>query len=192
MILPSIDQEMLYQRIDFGHGTAVASNVALIGTPLSMWRCPSDADRESISVVPLAHPAFDLASGNYCGSEGILRAMSHTRMIDIRDGSSQTFLLGERIVQTGLDGSLPFTSAWCGQVAFQDGYEYRSVPHLMPRAQHPINNSDADPLCFGSRHTGGTNFVLGDGSTRFLNSSIDSRIFEALGTANGGEAVQLP
>ncbi len=192
MILPSIEQGPLYAQIHFGQGTAVGSNLAVIGTPISFWRCPSDFGLESIEGIPVSHPPFELASGNYCGSEGILDNMSHVRIAQITDGTSKTLMLGERMVQPGTNGSLPFTSAWCGQVAFQDGYEYRSVPHLMPSPFHPLNGSATDPQCFSSRHQGGANFVLGDGSTRFLNDSINLQVFVALGTANGGEVVSLP
>lgn len=192
MILPSVEQGALYQQINFSQGTAVGGNLAVIGTSIPFWRCASDFGLERIQAVPLDHPPFELASGNYCGSEGILGNMSHVRIAEIIDGTSQTLMLGERLVQPGVNGGLPFTSAWCGQVAFQDGYEYRSVPHLQPSRFHPINGSDTDPLCFGSRHPGGANFVLGDGSTRFLNDSIDSRVFEALGTAKGREVVTVP
>src|SRR5262249_35249866 len=122
----------------------------------------------------------------------VLGPMSRVRIGDITDGTSVTLMLGERIVQPGLDGSLPFTSAWCGQVAFENEYEYRSVPHLVPNRMHPINASASDSSCFGSRHTGGANFLLADNSHRFLNEGIAALLFEALGTAQGREPVSLP
>ena len=118
--------------------------------------------------------------------------MSCVRMRDVLDGTTHTLLLGERLVQRGEGGSLPFTSAWFGQVAFEDEYDYRSVPHLLPNRFHPINASETDPACFGSRHTGGANFVMGDGSVQFLNQIIDPRVFEALGTTDGNEIVDAP
>jgi prepilin-type N-terminal cleavage/methylation domain-containing protein/prepilin-type processing-associated H-X9-DG protein len=193
MILPSVEQNSLYRQIDFGRGTAVGGNLSLIAASIPLWRCPAEVAAETILAVPIdGHPPFDLASGNYCGSEGILSAMSCVRMANIRDGASQTLLLGERMVQAGDNGALPFTSAWCGQAAFADAYEYRSVPHLMPSRLHPVNASPADPLCFGGRHAGGANFILADGSARFLNENIDGKVWEALGTARGGEAVTVP
>lgn len=192
MILPSVDQGPLYRQIDFRAGTAVGDNLDLIETSVPLWCCPSDIAEQSITVNCLDHPPFDLASGNYCGSEGVLSEMSRVLIRDITDGTSRTLLLGERLVQPGLDGSLPFTSAWCGQVAFADDYQYRSVPHLMPTRVHPINASEYDPSCFGSRHAGGANFAFADGSIQFLNQNIDSVVFEAFGTAQGGEVLTLP
>jgi prepilin-type N-terminal cleavage/methylation domain-containing protein/prepilin-type processing-associated H-X9-DG protein len=40
-----------------------------------------------------------------------------------------------------------------------------------------------------SRHTGGVNVAFGDGSTRFVNDSVDLFTWRALGTRNGGEPI---
>ena len=40
----------------------------------------------------------------------------------------------------------------------------------------------------GSRHTGGCNMVMGDGSVRFVRDSVNPTILSALGTREGGEA----
>ena len=192
MILPALEQQSLHNQIDFRSGTAVGNNLALIATSIPPWRCPSEIAADQIEAFPLDHSPFLLASGNYCGSEGVLAAMSRVRIGDIRDGTSRTLMLGERMVQSGENGTLPFSSAWCGQVAFADVYEYRSVPHLFPSRMHPINASPADALCFGGRHAGGANFVFADGSERFLNENIDGNVFESLGTASGGETYAAP
>lgn len=191
MILPYLEQNAVYQQIDFASGTGLGNNLALIARPLPAFRCPSEIGPDTINCVPADSPPFQLASGNYCGSEGVLCGMSCIRFAQITDGTSQTLMLGERLVQQGGGASLPFTSAWCGQVAFADEYDLRSVPYLLPDPNHPINGSPTDPLCFGSWHPQGANFVLADGSCLFLNNSIDSQVFTALGTANGGDTVTV-
>jgi prepilin-type N-terminal cleavage/methylation domain-containing protein/prepilin-type processing-associated H-X9-DG protein len=188
MALPYIEQSAIYAKIDFGLQTGVGDNLALIATPIAFFRCPSEVGPDFISCAPIGDPPFQLASGNYCGSEGVLSSMSAVRIAQITDGTSQTLMLGERLVQPGGPSGLPFTSAWCGQVAFPDEYDLRSVPYLLPAANHPINGSFTDPLCFGSRHPQGANFVLADGSALFLNDGMDSTVFMALGTPDGGEA----
>jgi prepilin-type processing-associated H-X9-DG protein len=42
---------------------------------------------------------------------------------------------------------------------------------------------------WGSLHTGGMNWLFGDGSVRNLTTNIDVRIFEALSTIAGGEVI---
>ncbi|MFO0867003.1 MAG: DUF1559 domain-containing protein [Gemmataceae bacterium] len=40
---------------------------------------------------------------------------------------------------------------------------------------------------FGSRHTGGANFVFADGSVKFINQGIDARSYNLLGCRNDGQ-----
>lgn len=60
-----------------------------------------------------------------------------------------------------------------------------------------VRLSDVNPhwaayeVSFGSRHAGGANFVLGDGSVRFIPDSIDARTYSWLGTRAGAETVTL-
>jgi prepilin-type N-terminal cleavage/methylation domain-containing protein len=42
-----------------------------------------------------------------------------------------------------------------------------------------------------SRHTGGAQHVMGDGSVQFIGSTIAVRVYQGLGSAKGGEAVTL-
>jgi prepilin-type processing-associated H-X9-DG protein len=42
---------------------------------------------------------------------------------------------------------------------------------------------------FGSRHPGGANFAMADGSVRFVQQSISPVTFNALGTRAGGEVI---
>jgi prepilin-type N-terminal cleavage/methylation domain-containing protein len=191
MLLSQLEQNAVYEQIYFGQGTAVDGNLALIALPLQAFRCPSEIGPDRIHCTPTGETAYDLASGNYCGSEGVLCAMSNIRIAQITDGTTQTFMLGERIVQPSTPSSLPFTSAWCGQVAFADQYDYRSVPHLMPSSIHMLNSSLTDPQCFGSRDELGAHFALADGSVQFISNSIDANVYVALGTADGGEMISF-
>jgi prepilin-type N-terminal cleavage/methylation domain-containing protein/prepilin-type processing-associated H-X9-DG protein len=55
-----------------------------------------------------------------------------------------------------------------------------------------INNDGATITAFGwkaarSRHSGGVNLLLGDGSVRFINDSVTLQVWQALATRAGGE-----
>jgi prepilin-type N-terminal cleavage/methylation domain-containing protein/prepilin-type processing-associated H-X9-DG protein len=54
----------------------------------------------------------------------------------------------------------------------------------------PYYGTDGTGSVYGF-HTGGVNALLGDGSVRFIRSSIDVRTFAALVTRNGSEVVNL-
>src|SRR5436305_13819627 len=57
---------------------------------------------------------------------------------------------------------------------------------------NPINatnytGSNFNDISFGSNHTQGANFGMGDGSVRFVNQSIDMNVYKAAASRSGGE-----
>ena len=52
------------------------------------------------------------------------------------------------------------------------------------------NASEGGPDGFSSRHTGGANFLYGDGSVRFVKDGVSRGAFRAFATAAGGEIIQ--
>ena len=59
----------------------------------------------------------------------------------------------------------------------------------------PINStfyngsSNFNNISFGSNHSGGANFCLGDGSVRFITESINITTYRRLGSRAGGEVI---
>jgi prepilin-type N-terminal cleavage/methylation domain-containing protein/prepilin-type processing-associated H-X9-DG protein len=123
------------------------------------------------------------------------------KFTDISDGLSNTITVGEASgdsanVSSGNtnDGAFPIWAGGnpngrgCGDI-YGLGSTFRIVD-----TNYPINlassNSDS-MLTFRSKHTGGANFLLGDGSVRFLRDSIDPNAYRAAGTRNGGETIGL-
>ena len=189
LLLPHIEQLPLYRHLDFAQNSATGGNAQRLATPLEIWSCPSSLAPESIDVDDLSHPALQLATGNYCGVEGVLSAMSTTRFRDVTDGVSNTLFAGETRFQQGFFGLPSFTSAWCGKVAFSDHYAPHAIPHLGASSITRINLAPNYAGAFGSEHAGGANLALGDGRVQFFSENLSTTTFKALGTPGGGEPV---
>jgi prepilin-type N-terminal cleavage/methylation domain-containing protein/prepilin-type processing-associated H-X9-DG protein len=128
------------------------------------------------------------------------------RMASITDGTSNTVGVGEvtsnyETFNDFNDGACPIwiggnpNNRGCGDV-WGMASTFRCID-----TNFPINygitsggtgwNVDRSMLCFGSRHTGGANFMMMDGSIRFISESIDVNIYKAIGTRSGNETVSL-
>jgi prepilin-type processing-associated H-X9-DG protein len=129
------------------------------------------------------------------------------KIADITDGLSNTIFLGEEYYRlknsyTGAELDLKGVgrrkAVWqfgsdsidC-QFGMNEAFGSTGVPMNTPvkTLSDPAADLEAYIISFGSRHTGGANFLLGDGSVRFITQSINPVTYSALGTRAGGEVV---
>lgn len=134
-----------------------------------------------------------------------------TRLGDITDGTSNTFMLGEAepdpdllAISTtrepinagrkdhwgiaGDDMDLNRGDDWSecgGSTAVQINYRKPTTP----LADTP--EWGAYEVSFGSKHSGGANFTGADGSVHFVTENISPEIFSAMGTRAGGEVESI-
>jgi len=111
----------------------------------------------------------------------------------ISDGLSNTILVGESlpVAHDHLAGQ-----QWWG---FNNGNSHCTtiipINYLMPEGLGTSWCSPPDKYAgnwniswgFKSRHTGGANFLFGDGSVHFINQSIDHKTYQWLGCRNDGQ-----
>ena len=107
---------------------------------------------------------------------GVFGNRSKTRVRDIRDGTSTTFLFGECKAEgmTDSGGVQSFGFAWagCGVMYTRHGMD--------------AHNQFAR---FSSHHAGSVLFCFADGSVRTLNEDIDKLVYRYLSGINDGQAV---
>ena len=168
----------------------MASSLPLLQTPLKVFQCPSDppgsqgpylnANRPFQSVAGTNPPVYTTIS-NYVansgddGLPGPFGTNTHTRITDITDGSSNTILVGERASKNA--GLYP---SYAGLVFGQDdndGDNYATDQAVLGWTDNQMQSGFTATLSlpqnsFGSMHTGGANFVMGDGSVHFIASSV--------------------
>jgi prepilin-type N-terminal cleavage/methylation domain-containing protein/prepilin-type processing-associated H-X9-DG protein len=179
------------------------------------WLCPSD-DGARFNSQPWG--VFSL--GNYHaffggltlggalaatpGQRAALGVNFGARLSDFADGTSNTMVLGEYLRSRGA-GNDQRGMPWGDQPGYGQVYTQLSPnsgsPDLLyvgwcdsqPAANLPCVNGDGGPnntVAARSRHRGGVNVALGDGSVRFVRDEVDLlTVWRPLATIAGGEVV---
>ncbi|HET6425616.1 MAG TPA: DUF1559 domain-containing protein [Planctomycetaceae bacterium] len=192
-ILPYIEQQNAYNKIDFQHSVYHTNNGPVRRHNVPTFLCPSD---------PGMSPSANVARANYAGchhdreaaidvdQNGVLFLNSAVRYEDITDGSSTTFLVGEAIlVQNASLGWMSGTRATLRNTGTKLNATLLAIRKTGPGA---VPAEEADPLAvggFGSYHTGGAHFGMGDGSVRFISENITATVYNYLGNRRDGEMV---
>jgi prepilin-type N-terminal cleavage/methylation domain-containing protein/prepilin-type processing-associated H-X9-DG protein len=242
MLLPYVEQQNLYNQINFSYPVATGVNTAVSLVTVPNFQCPSDSYQDPCLIydITLTAPIATVAHANYVGCDGWIECFvgatgnitpgpwndaildgfygpgargvfwrnSRTRIADVRDGTSNTFLVGER---TGYHspstwvGAVPggLTPAWMATnpvapnspppSAAYDNADFGEALVVSHGNYTHLPNSDIpifDPDTFYSLHPNGCNFLLCDGSGRFISYGVDGYVYQALCTIAAGDSVQ--
>jgi prepilin-type N-terminal cleavage/methylation domain-containing protein/prepilin-type processing-associated H-X9-DG protein len=219
IVLPYLEQNNLFCQLIINQPV---QNSPAVQTLVIVYLCPSDSvPRTAFAVLDgfgnticLAAPSSYAACVGGDESDtfgpsglGVFYRNSQTRITDITDGTSNTIFIGERawanaqgiwagaihdgVIRRGTQNPCPGTGA--------GSYPAATLVQAHSHLNNALTDTDGGLDDFSSKHVGGSNFLFGDGSVRFLRSvsgdlpgggyTADSLTFQAMGTRANGEVV---
>jgi len=212
-IMPFIEASNSFDQLNLNERERDSGNVASLASPgaqlINAFICPSDNEPDTINEISgnfYAPNSYVGCAGrvafwiNDATGDGVLNYNSSVTFGEITDGSSNTFLLGERF---HFDEEWPGFStfrgwAWSNALAAQDCLSGAAAPinYQIPEGLGPNPSNEFKNLkqsSFSSGHTGGANFAAVDGSTHFISDSGASSLefLEFVTVYNDGDVTGL-
>ena len=203
-ILPFIEEQVIYDQIDFDLPVYHADNQRAREVHLTSFLCPTD-DISPLGFVEMGFARF--AMGCYVANfgppdldadqeqrDGVFSRNSETRPSHITDGLSQTLMVGER--QNGpfragvqLNNHFEYETTWAASVRDIDDSTDDHGHMTLFQTGHTPNHPLSDDRDVSAPHEGLAQFLFCDGSVHVIAEDIDFGIYTAIGTRAGGEIV---
>jgi prepilin-type N-terminal cleavage/methylation domain-containing protein/prepilin-type processing-associated H-X9-DG protein len=149
---------------------ATSSYVGVSGIQYAVTTPPGVPNRIGANQYSTTDPTYFPTSPD---GLGVLWTNSKVRLLDITDGTSETFMVGERIYAQPYDGAV-----WAGarNTTTVGPGAMSEILGLVCYAQNSPDTENGSANCyeaFNSRHTGGANYVFCDGSVHFISDNIN-------------------
>jgi prepilin-type N-terminal cleavage/methylation domain-containing protein/prepilin-type processing-associated H-X9-DG protein len=211
-ILADVEQTAVHAQLDFKLHSWQGNNYPLLSKKFSMFLCPSDpfqdVTREEES---FAGPTWVLSQSDYAANAGDYRNAGGTgqnpsygnlsyanpvvrgvmgrwgwsaKFADITDGLSNTYAVGECVGAFSICQN--FEAQCWGTTAYPINYMNKSLADNLPTQANPRWD---ESIGFRSYHSGGANFLMCDGSVRFVRETIDGPTYRAYASREGGEVI---
>ena len=216
-LLPFIEQDNALEMYENQNPTWIMDTLVEVkDLQIGAYLCPSDGSTPAFGGNGGTRSGGAGLQGNYVMStgdtimfhsnqlRGLIYANSSTEFATITDGTSNTLMGSESIrggTQTGGWGAAG--GYWGGARWGGYGFTTLEAPNTPVPDQHYSCKSTTNPdtpcvSLFGadetmnfarSRHTGGVQVFMADGSTRFLAESINLLTYQAMSTVSNGEII---
>lgn len=210
-LLCMMDQQPAFARVDFTESAYAAVNAPVRKLEMPVFACPSDYYDKDGKVVRSSYVGN---AGSGFGpidadNNGLLFLNSSISYRQIRDGASNTMLVGERTYDhfTRVDlGWMSGTAATLRSAAYNiNQQQLNFAVNKKTFGSFEINDgqeaedesaTEDEPVSaefmvggFSSRHTGGAQFVLADGSVRFLSENMAPEVIANIADREDGEMI---
>jgi len=139
-------------------------------------------------------PNFTIGGGSLRGFFDY-QTLQIVRIASVTDGTSNTILGGEVLPVQSADSNFWNENGCCAGTTIPINWNSNTIAASDPSCafnwQGPVLGCrfGAAAKGFKSMHPGGGNFAFGDGSVKFLKSSISTPTYAALGSRSGGEVI---
>jgi prepilin-type N-terminal cleavage/methylation domain-containing protein/prepilin-type processing-associated H-X9-DG protein len=210
VVLPYLEQANLSTQIDLSKlynypdsMTGTKNNEAM-KTFIPTYQCPSAAPNRLVTCCRIIDGVDDAAQTNYTAiathtqdiwvdpaphHTGVMYMESKTRLEDIKDGSSNTFLVGEHIGYPDDRAYVDYTSTpYCpgGQCVWGKYWaaENRSTTYYGINAHKFYDDGSVE-----SNHPGSAQFVFADGHVAFISQNIVQDTLRKLTDRADGEII---
>ncbi|CAN5146674.1 DUF1559 domain-containing protein [soil metagenome] len=207
-ILPYLELDNVQSQIDFSKDITDPVHAAVRVMPLKVFRCAADSPPSDTLSIPAGSGNVTMAFSNYVGmggtyevtaypdtGNGMFFRNSRVKYAQILDGSSNTIFIIER------ESKRSPRTVWAGAItnsfnppinpAFDDeGPPTFVLTNTGEAAESRVPNNALEHVeDASSRHTLGVNTLLGDGSVRMIQNTINPKTWQALGTRALGDLV---
>lgn len=189
LILPFIEQQALYDQLGVS-ANLVMRNLAepnlpttirdLLQSNIATYRCPTDGSPKTN--INFQNAARSYGTSSYGISLGVSRSrpeeLPSGKFSDIKDGLSNTFLIGEKVLAETPTRLRSVGAIWAGRFnsSAANAITCRFPPNTPYTGSWPCCNNDPDAKRGNavSLHVGGVQFAFCDGSVSFISNSIES------------------
>jgi prepilin-type N-terminal cleavage/methylation domain-containing protein/prepilin-type processing-associated H-X9-DG protein len=188
-LLPYMEERNTYDHIDFDVGVYHENNAEVRKVQIATLRCPSDPAWGKVSFSSYAGLHHDLDEPIDVDNHGVFFLNSAVRYDQIRDGTTHTIFIGERISESQNDLGWMSGTRWTLR---NTGETINASRSRLQKSRAGLTDDTATDGTvvvggFGSYHPGGANFALGDGHIQFIPETMGIEVLQQYGHRADGK-----
>jgi prepilin-type N-terminal cleavage/methylation domain-containing protein len=188
---PQLEEQELYNMFNFSYSFYAPINQPAVIVQVPLYFCPSNRTGFWKGDV------YTRSRGNYVVNWGN-GSYWQTNPRTITDGLANTMFMAE-VIQANTDTDFDFRGDFINDDLSCAQYSTINTPNAGIDSTICVDPNSPGPCSLGattyvsarSQHAGGVNVVMGDASVHFIADTIAIQTWQALGSMNGGEIIDI-